>query len=143
MTTEYRLTRLDPTTVKIAKFGDESGDQPENIYYVSQDRRGDQLCSCPNRRRGKHVNDKHGRMVADWIARGEPIGFYQLGDDFHELSFTEQPHLANDPFESDDERLQELADGAHDDWIAERDSFPDDEAPPNGNLDGDDEDEHR
>lgn len=120
MTTEYRITRLDDKSFKLAKFGDESGDQPENLYFVSWDKAKDEmLCNCPNRRRGKHVDDKHGNMVRDWLARGEPIGFYDKEGDFHG-----QQHLTDDPF-------------------ATYDDFPDDEAPPNGNLDGDDEDEHR
>lgn len=127
---EYYPARLDATHFKLAKFGDEGGDQPENIYYISWNQaKDDMLCDCPNRRSGRHVNDKHGKWIRSWLALGEPVGFFDKEGVFHatpddQPSFSEPSELDLDARGDDDE-------------------FPDDEAPPNGDLDGDDEGEHR
>lgn len=86
--TEYYITQVEGTVnyFKVAKFsGDE---QPENIYFVTLKRMPknelpEMHCDCPNRRRGKHINDKHGQMVAKWIIAGKPVGFFDEKGEWH------------------------------------------------------------
>ena len=95
MSIEYYVTRLTATAFKIAKF--EGGEQPSNVYFLSMFRAGQKgwskasdpefHCDCPNRRRGKHINDKHGVMVAQWLFAGEPEGYF---NETYELIKTER-----------------------------------------------------
>ena len=42
------------------------------------------MCNCPNSRSGRHIDDKHCNIVADWIARGEPKkGWYDSAGGYH------------------------------------------------------------
>lgn len=55
----------------VTKF--EGGDEPKAVYMVVWDKSIDQmLCECPNKRRSAHVDDKHGDIVREWLAAGEP-----------------------------------------------------------------------
>lgn len=55
----------------VAKF--DGGDQPLDVYYVTWDKTRDAMqCSCPNRRRGKGTDDKHGALIRHWLMAGEP-----------------------------------------------------------------------
>jgi hypothetical protein len=68
---------MSDTQFKVAKFL--GGEQPDNIYHVTLVKEGEKVemrCDCPNRRRGKGTNDKHGQMVAKWLLQGEPQGVF-------------------------------------------------------------------
>lgn len=42
------------------------------------------MCNCPNSKSGRHIDDKHGRMVVDWMMRGEPNkGYYDNQGEYH------------------------------------------------------------
>jgi hypothetical protein len=72
---EYYIKRVGIAKGKqffsVAKF--EGGEQPTQIYFIAWHEADDTMhCDCPNRRRNKHVDDKHGKMVRSWLERGEP-----------------------------------------------------------------------
>jgi len=138
---EYYLKRIDDTHFNIAKFGEASGDQPENEYHVQWNQGKDDMhCDCPNRRKGRGVNDKHGAMVRSWLSLGEPVGFFDNEGVFHA-----RPELDNQssPIDPDLERLEQ--------WDAERDTEADLDGegsedgggPEDGDPFGLDEGEHR
>lgn len=97
---EYYITRQDGRHFQIAKFAGDA--QPENIYLILMKRRGEAgylkpvsgspviytdpqfHCNCPNQRRSKHINDKHGQMVAKWLLAGEKPGYFDDKGEFHE-----------------------------------------------------------
>lgn len=55
----------------VTKF--EGGDTPTGVYLVVWNKVKDQMeCECPNKRRGAHIDDKHGEVVREWLAAGEP-----------------------------------------------------------------------
>lgn len=138
MSTEYRIIQLDDKTFKIAKFSDNAGDQPENVYFVVWDKKKDEMsCNCPNRRRGKHVDDKHGKMCKSWLALGSPIGFFDQEGEFHG-----QPHLADNPAEFNSAAFPDAASEPEHGDLADLDG----EAgfdPDHGDPFGDPEEEHR
>jgi hypothetical protein len=42
------------------------------------------ICNCPNSRSGRHIDDKHGMMVKDWLERKEPKkGYYDGAGVYH------------------------------------------------------------
>lgn len=103
MNTEYYITRMSENVFKVAKFS--GGEQPENVYYVTMKKvtgflpsadpnsEGKEYiemrCDCPNRRRGRGTNDKHGQMVAKWLLAGEPTCAMNEKGEFNE---TRRPH---------------------------------------------------
>jgi hypothetical protein len=90
---EYYITRdgSENDLFRISKFAGKA--EPDNVYWVKMVRKGVQAwtkqsdpemhCDCPNRRRGKHINDKHGMMVAKWLLAGEPVGYFDDKGEFH------------------------------------------------------------
>jgi hypothetical protein len=81
MTTGYKL-RPGQRLFAIAKF--EGSDTTDTIYYVVYTEKDNIMqCDCPNKRRGAHINDKHGQMVAKWLIAGCPRGHFDSKGDFH------------------------------------------------------------
>ena len=74
---EYYVRRTAPSNASrqffvVTKF--EGGEEPSAIYHVTWDTHRDEMqCDCPNRRRGKGTDDKHGRLIREWICNGEPV----------------------------------------------------------------------
>lgn len=67
----------------VAKF--DGGETTDTIYYVVYTQKDNVMqCDCPNRRRGAHINDKHGQMVAKWLIAGMPKGHFDSKGNFHE-----------------------------------------------------------
>ena len=103
MSVEYYPAQVGSNFYKLTKFADGSVD-PDNIYFVTLKRRGEKgfvasetdpqmHCDCPNRRRSKHINDKHGVMISKWLLAGKPQGFFDQTGEFHGTE-----HLAENPF---------------------------------------------
>jgi hypothetical protein len=73
---EYYISKVPTTkdekvTFTITKF--EGDPEPENVYTVVWNLRQDIMqCTCPNKRRGAHIEDKHCKYVRTWLAAGEP-----------------------------------------------------------------------
>jgi len=50
---------------------------------IGQDQQIHFMCNCPNSRSGRHIDDKHGAMVKDWIDRGKPKkGHYNANGEY-------------------------------------------------------------
>ena len=103
MIAHYHINRVPGShnIFKVVKFL-EGESVPANIYFLTLRQPGEKgyatgsqfrggpgaalpqmHCDCPNRRRGKHINDKHGVMVAKWLLAGEPVGYFDDKGDFH------------------------------------------------------------
>ena len=121
MSVEYYPARVGTQFFKLTKFVDGST-EPDNVYFVTLKRKGEKgfvasepdpqmHCDCPNRRRGKHVNDKHGVMIAQWILKDFPQGYFDENYQFHDTGYlSENPfdsEAANDPDADDDESGEE------------------------------------
>ena len=66
-----KTSSVNKEAFTVTKF--EGNEVPEAVYLVIWDKRTDRmLCECPNKRRSAHVDDKHGQLVREWIAAGEP-----------------------------------------------------------------------
>lgn len=94
--TEYYISRA-PNAIDVFRVAKFTGHvEPDIVYAVEMKRvmmkdKGDapypvpeMHCDCPNRRRGKHINDKHGQMVAKWLVDGQPTGYFDEKGKFHE-----------------------------------------------------------
>lgn len=127
MTAQYYITRVPGSDhhFKIAKF---SGDaQPDNIYFLTMFKRGERgwvrghtdpqfHCDCPNRRRAKHINDKHGVMVAKWLLAHEPVGYFDDKGEFHGAAETLDRGLTIDEPANDAADRDPDPDGGTDDY---------------------------
>lgn len=93
---QYVISRVDTRGVKpggrplfkVVKFiaGQDVPEDTYNVTEISVPKAKVKvfMCSCPNSRSGRHIDDKHGRMVADWIKRGEPkTGYYDNEGVYH------------------------------------------------------------
>lgn len=65
-------------------------DEPEvTTYFIKMTKEEDQApvmeCDCPNKRRGAHINDKHGQMIARWLLAGQKHGYFDQEGAFHAL----------------------------------------------------------
>lgn len=81
---EYIPAEINPGTLfTISKF--DGGEQPEAVYFILYDKKKNEMrCDCPNRRRAKHINDKHGQMIAKWLLAGRKPGHFDEKGEFHE-----------------------------------------------------------
>jgi len=104
---EYYPSQVGPSFYKVTKFLDAA--EPDNVYFVTMVRRGDKRfdkghtdpqmhCDCPNRRRGKHINDKHGVMISKWLLASKPQGYFDEHGEWHGTG-----HLAENPFDTAEE----------------------------------------
>ena len=74
ISTEYYIRRTGEITFAVAKFNSMTGgEQPLAVYSVIWDpSRNRGKCDCPaGMYRGTGADDKHVKMVRDWITQGE------------------------------------------------------------------------